>query len=55
MRKGGHDIPNDDVIRRFSGRFDSLAKILPLCSEIYLYDSENGFVAVGEFNNGEIL
>ena len=55
VRKGGHDIPNDDVMRRFNGRFDSLTKILPYCNEVYLYDNENGFVEVGEFKNGEIL
>jgi predicted ABC-type ATPase len=55
VRKGGHDIPTDDVIRRYGSRFDDLIKILPYCDEVHLYDNENGFVEVGEYKNGELI
>ena len=29
--------------------------ILPYCDEATFYDNENGFVAVAEYKNGEIM
>lgn len=55
VRKGGHDIPDADVVRRFKNRFENLSKVLPYCDEAKFYDNENGFVAVAEYRNGEIL
>ncbi len=54
VRKGGHDIPKSDVIRRYEKRFEDLAKILPFCDEAVFFDNENGFVKVAEYKNGEI-
>lgn len=34
VRKGGHNIPSDDVVRRFQNRFEDLAKVLPYCDEV---------------------
>lgn len=55
VRKGGHDIPVSDVKRRFHKRFEDLMSILQYCDEATFYDNENGFVAVAEYRNGEIL
>lgn len=55
VEKGGHNIPNDDVDRRFNKRFDNLLKILPYCDEVNLFDNENGFIEVGEYKNGELI
>lgn len=55
VEKGGHDIPDDDVERRFETRFESLAAILPYCHEVHFYDNENGFAEVAEYRNGELL
>lgn len=54
VRRGGHDIPNDDVSRRFSSRWEALAKVLPYCDEAEFYDNDNGFVKVAEYRNGEL-
>ncbi len=54
VRKGGHNIPDEDVLRRFEKRFEDLAKILPYCDEAHFYDNENGFTEVGEYRNGNI-
>lgn len=54
VRRGGHDIPRDDVFRRFSGRWEALAKVLPYCDEAEFYDNGNGFVKVAEYRNGEV-
>ena len=54
VRRGGHDIPEDDVERRFAGRWEALAKVLPYCDEAEFYDNDNGFVKVAEYRNGEL-
>ncbi|MCH5300308.1 MAG: zeta toxin family protein [Ruminococcus sp.] len=48
VRKGGHNIPENDVIRRFDNRIESLKSILPFCDNVIFYDNENGFVKVAE-------
>lgn len=53
--KGGHDIPEEDVKRRYNSRFEDLKKILPYCNEVQLYDNENGFIFVGEYRNGKLF
>lgn len=55
VAKGGHDIPSEDVHRRFAGRFESLVRVLPYCDEVALFDNENGFVEVAEYTNGELI
>lgn len=53
VRKGGHSIPEADVIRRFENRIDSLSKVIPLCDKVVFYDNENGFVKVAEIMNNK--
>ena len=55
VKKGGHNIPDADVKRGFDKRFEDLMTILPYCDEATFYDNENGFVAVAEYKNGEII
>lgn len=55
VARGGHDIPAQDVYRRFARRFRDLAKLLPLCNEATFYDNDNGFRAVAFYRNGELL
>lgn len=55
VKKGGHNIPDSDVKRRFGKRFEDLAIVLQYCDEATFYDNENGFVAVAEYKNGEVL
>ena len=52
VRKGGHDIPPEDVERRFAKRFDDLKAVLPFCDEVVFYDNENGFVKVAVIQDG---
>ena len=53
VKRGGHNIPQDDVNRRFQGRWEAVAKVLPYCDEAEFYDNNNGFVKVAEYRNGE--
>lgn len=55
VQKGGHDIPESDVIRRYNSRFDDIAAVLPYCNEAVFYDNENGFKVVAEYKNGEFF
>ncbi len=52
---GGHDIREEDVLRRFAGRWEAVAKILPYCDEAHFFDNYNGFVEVAEYINGELI
>lgn len=54
VEKGGHDIPSADVERRYSKRFEDLAKILPYCNEVCFFDNENGFSEKAEYKNGSL-
>lgn len=55
VRKGGHDIPENDVRRRYEKRFTDLHKILPYCDEAHFFDNENGFTEVAVYQNGELI
>ncbi len=54
VRRGGHDIHHEDVLRRFEGRWEAVGKVLPYCDEAEFYDNDNGFVLVAEYRNGEL-
>ena len=54
VKRGGHDIPQDDVVRRFAGRWEAVAKVLPYCDEAEFYDNDNGFALVAKYRNGEL-
>ena len=55
VSKGGHNIPEEDVLRRFGERNEALAKVLDYVDEAVLFDNENGFVAIAEYKNGELV
>ena len=55
VARGGHNINEDDVRRRFTGRWESLIKILPYCDEVQFFDNDNGFIEVAEYKNGQLL
>lgn len=54
VKRGGHDIPAQDVERRFASRWEAVAKVLPYCDEAEFYDNDNGFQLVAEYRNGEL-
>ena len=47
VKKGGHDIPTDDVVRRFQNRFQDLAKVLPYCDEVHFLIMKMGLCLQG--------
>ena len=47
-------IAPQDVERRFAGRWEAVAKVLPYSDEAEFYDNDNGFALVAEYRNGEL-
>ncbi len=54
VRKGGHDIPTEDVLKRFESRINDLLRVLPYCDEAFFLDNENGFVRVAKYYGGKV-
>lgn len=54
VQKGGHDIPEADVVRRYNSRYADIAAVLPYCNEAVFYDNENGFKVIAKYRNGEL-
>jgi len=52
--RGGPAIGEVDVHRRFSERWKSLLRVLPLCDEAFFFDNDNGFVEVAEYTDGAL-
>ena len=55
VARGGHNIGEADVDRRFAGRWEALRAVLPFCDEAAFYDNNNGFVEVAAYRNGELI
>ena len=55
VRRGGHSIPEETVLRRFQTRFEDLKKILPYCQSARFYDNNNGFRQVAQWQNGFLI
>lgn len=55
VRHGGHDIPREDVLRRFENRWESVNRVLPFCKRAEFFDNDNGFRKVAEYRNGELI
>lgn len=55
VRKGGHNIAEADVRRRYEKRFADLSKILPYCDEAHFFDNENGFTEAAIYQNGSLI
>jgi len=52
--RGGNDIGEVDIRRRFKERWKSIKRILPYCDEAFFFDNDNGFVEVAEYIDGEL-
>lgn len=55
VEKGGHNVPEMDVRRRYENRFTSLLNVLPYCNQAFFFDNENGFVQVAQYSNGNLI
>jgi len=55
VEKGGHDISEELVRRRFANRFNDLIKVIGYCNSVDFFDNENGFVNAGHYSNGALV
>lgn len=55
VARGGHNITDVDVVRRFSLRWESLLKVLPHCNEAKFFDNHNGFIEVAEYRRNKLI
>ena len=56
VRKGGHDVPDEDIIRRYNRSLDNMRAILPLTDRAILFDnSGDGHREVASFENGMLV
>ena len=55
VAKGGHNIPDEDVNRRFKNRWAALKEILPFCDDALFFDNNNGFVRVASYRTGDLV
>ena len=49
VARGGYDIGEVDIRRRFAERWRAVKKILPYCNEAFFFDNDNGFVEVAKY------
>jgi len=55
VARGGHEIGEVDVRRRFEERWRAVKKILPYCDEAIFFDNDNGFAEVAEYSNRALV
>lgn len=53
--KGGHDIPEHLIEKRYQETLDNLVKAIPLCDRIDIYDNTVQFTMVSQIEQGRIL
>jgi len=55
VARGGHSVSDNDVLRRFAGRWESVKRVLPMIDNARFFDNDNGFTEVAEYVAGELL
>lgn len=54
VKKGGHNISEEDLSRRYKKYEEDLLSVLPYADEAVLYDNENGFAEAARLKNGKL-
>jgi predicted ABC-type ATPase len=56
VRRGGHDIPETDIRRRYARSLENLVRLLPRLSELRVFDnSEDGDPSAGKTPRPRLL
>ena len=55
VKKGGHDIPEKDIRRRYEESLYALKELIPICDCVRIYDNSESFHIVAFFDNGYCL
>ncbi|BDB65274.1 ATPase [Helicobacter cinaedi] len=54
VAKGGHNIDEALIEKRYTASFENLKQILPLCDKISLYDNSNELRKIGQIVDGKL-
>ena len=54
VAKGGHNIDEALIEKRYTASFENLKKILPLCDKVLLYDNSTSLKKVGEITDSKM-
>lgn len=54
VKRGGHDIPRDDVIRRAASSSKNLRHVIPLCDHVNIFDNTEYLRLIASFKNGAL-
>jgi len=52
---GGHDIPTEDIIRRYQKSLDNLCKTMSISDDIYIYDNTKSFKQILTIRNNRFV
>lgn len=52
VAKGGHNITNTDLHRRYPQSFERVKSLIPLCKEVFFYDNTTFFKKISKYVDG---
>jgi predicted ABC-type ATPase len=54
VKQGGHNIPEEDIRRRYQRSLDNLVSAVPLCDLLEVFDNSFTFTKVLEVEQGQL-
>lgn len=55
VMKGGHDIPENLIEKRYYESLENLKRIIPLCDQIQIYDNTNKLVLAAQIKENQLV
>lgn len=55
VEKGGHGIPDDLIVKRYTASLENLKQVLALCDTVHIYDNTQQYKRVGHLEKGAVL
>ena len=55
VKAGGHGIPEKDIERRYYQSLENLARVIPVCDHVELFDNTETFRQIATFEYGECV
>lgn len=55
VSRGGHGIPENTVRERYHRSLNNLARVIPYCNKVTVYDNTEKYKTLATFENGKLL
>lgn len=55
VKNGGHGIPDETIEKRYSQSMENLAKAIPLCDRVKIYDNTEQFLRFASYEQGKMV